>query len=297
MPAQRVGLRDEHRARLGEPVTELGVLTERQGRVGPSHGPEQRRGQRYGRAHVDAVEERAGRVAEAAVPGDELVDPVVPVVGVGLEEGGGPVLGDGDLDLGGGGRGPGHGGEAQRAHDHQVVGEVVPAHVRLEVVPVGDDVGVHPVDHLAVRDGRAGLQGPGDAPAAGSAADEPGAFRGDLGKAERGRAAVVHDDHFEKVRGVGLGGEGGQREVEFLLLPPGGDHHAHRHARLPRAEGGRVEHAVVVAGDPRRAHAVSTGSSMSALGRKPRHWRLLRRRNVPIGSRQVWLAALPRRRM
>ncbi len=300
MAAAGLGGQHERRAGLGEPVAQLGVLAEHQAGVQRPRLAQQPGVHRGGVGHVDAVR-RVARRAEAVGAFGQVDDPAVRLTRGLVEELLRGPRRDGRVHVRGGRRARPVVDVPHVAHHHEVSGEVVPAHVRLDLVVEGHHVGVQPVDDVAARDRQPGVAGVGPAARARFRGDQPGVVRDDLGEAEGGNGPVVDDHDLHQMPGVALGGEGGEGQVELVLVAVGRDHHAHREPGLPGAGRGRPQHPVVVVPDPRLGRRgpvlgrlCHCSNSISPLGRNPRHWSLALARKYPTGSCQVCmpLAAL-----
>ena len=117
----------------------------------------------------------------------------------------------------------------------QVVGQVMPAGQRLDVLPADDHVGVQPLDDPALRGAAPVLTALAVPQPAGSAISIR-APAGAISGSRKAAAAVVDDDHLHEVVGIGLRGQGRQGQVEPVLTAVRGDDHAHRQGRRPPAE-------------------------------------------------------------
>ncbi len=270
----------------------------------------ERLGHRAGHADVEALRARAGG-AEVVGLGPVVLDPLVPLVLLPGEEVAGaarrhPVAYDGGVQV-----------EERRGVDEElvatgdgVVDEVVPARVCLDLLAVGEHVGVVPVEDVALRGERAEVARVGATPAV-LDPDQPRVVGTDLGELLRRRALVVDDDDLEQVRGIGLRGEAGEHVGKGALVVEGRDDDGHRQCRLPVTEGRRREAApVVVAHHWLRSHLAahppsapaasgrSSGSTSSArLGWKPCHSEatMSGRRNSSSSRTQVCPSPVRRR--
>ena len=148
-------------------------------------------------------------------------------------------------------------GVVAEAEREDAVVQVVPAGVGLDLCRFGDHVAVQEHQDRTGGGRRPGVAGPGQA--------EPGTLLGHHAGLERrprrndyGRVGpVVGDDHLEEVHGVGLVGQGGEREGEGLLAVVAGHHHRDALGGLPVADLAGVQRPPVVAVYDVRVHGRS----------------------------------------
>ncbi|GAB3964518.1 hypothetical protein GCM10027615_07370 [Plantactinospora veratri] len=213
MPAPGPGFGHEDRTRLGQPVTELGVLAEPQFGVEPAGLGVEAARQCGGGADV-RPEVQVVAAPELVGVGDQAFDVLVRLGVVEPEE---PVDGAGRAALGDLFRGgPAGVHEALVAEGHHLVADVLPAGLRGHVLGEDDHVGVEPVQDLAVAARRADVQRGRPAPAVTVVGDpeQPAVVGTDRGQDQRRVAAVVDHHHLQQPRRVRLGAQRGQGEVE-----------------------------------------------------------------------------------
>ncbi len=155
---------------------------------------------------------------------------------------------------------------APRAERQDVFGHVMPAGMCLDPRAVGDHVAIEEENDVTAPFPGTEVAGTGQSESGAGLGDDPQAPR-ERWSRDRGAGAVVDDRDFEERRRVGLGLEGGNRQLELGLALVGRDDDRDSKFGGPRAERRRAEESVVVALDvrPRAFHAHPSTSSTESL--------------------------------
>ncbi len=175
--------------------------------------------------------------------------------------------------------------EPQTTDDHHVVGQVMPPHLGFHVVSKGHHVGVQTQQNGPVRHRDPGTDRVPGPPPAGAGRHEDGVLRSQV-RQPQGRVAAVVDHHdLGQRRRIGLGGQRRQGQVQPFLSAVRRDHHAHVQPRGPFLRRRGFERPVIVQSQKRAGHrpradvdrhrppptSSCSRGSRRALGRHPGH--------------------------